>query len=442
MTRAPVIALNKGQRLLPAQDSLLRSRARIRAILGGWRSGKTMGAALAFLANCLANPWTEDYGEDRPWSMVVGYTHKVLVDSAHAALKNLIPREIILRERKSPSLEIELTNGHVIRFRTVKGAIEGATCCGVWIDEAHKIPTEKVFVNLLARASDPLARASLFLLSGVPEEGWLREKLDRPEHRADPDRFLVLCSANDNHYLPDHVLANMRSSTSYEAADKYIGGKWQAPAGVIYSGFSLLPYPGEGHLWNWPGDKSRPVHVGMDVGDLGAILLMQEVTRKFPLPGGRVLEAKGLHVVHEILPEKMSTLEACRMIKASGWRLDGNSKICVDPTLSADEIASIRTVFGSDVGIVRAKRGTEQEQVEYGIRCVQAALRDADKRVRLTFWSGLPRDQRSILTVLGRYHRGPTGKPVRDNKVDHAVDSLRYPVAHFLPVRVTVAEAA
>lgn len=436
------LSLNNGQRLLPAQDRLLRSRARIRAILGGWRSGKTRGAALAFLANCIANPWRPEYGTDRPWSMVVGYTHKVLVDSAYRELKAIVPVEIIAREQKSPSLELELVNGHLIKFRTVKGAIEGASCCGVWIDEAHKIPTEKVYVNLLARASDPLARSSLFLLSGLPEEGWLREKLDRPEHRSDPDRLLILCSALENHYLPAHVLANLRSSTSEKGALKYIGGQWQAPERVIYDGFSRLPYPGEGHLWDWPGDRSQPVHVGMDVGDKGAILLVQEVVRKVRRPkdggGFETVEAKGLHVVHEILPEKKSTLEACRMIKASGWMVHpAVSRICHDPTLSADEIASIRQIY-PDVGLVSQRRGTPQERVEYGIRCVQAALRDADKNVRLTFWSGLPREERSILSVIGRYHRGTHGRPVRDDIVDHAVDALRYPVVHFLPVRATL----
>lgn len=439
MARTVTLALNNGQPLLVAQDRLVRSKARIRAILGGWRSGKTRGAALAFLANCLANPWRPEYGSDRPWSMVVGYTAKVLADSAARELKAIMPAEIVMKERKGADWQIELINGHVIKFRTVKGAIEGASCCGVWIDEAHKIPTEKVYVNLLARASDPLARSSLFLLSGLPEEGWLREKLDRPEHRSDPDRLLILCSAEDNHYLQSHVLSSLRSSTSEKGARKYIGGQWQAPEGVIYDGFSQLAYPGDGHLWSWPGDRSRPVHVGMDVGDKGAILLVQEVKRTLRRPrqggGFEAFEATGLHVVHEILPEKKSTLEACRMIRDSGWRLDPNtSKICIDPTVSADEIASIRAVY-PDVGIVRQRRGSPQEQVEYGIRCVQTALRDADKNVRLTFFAGLPRAERSLLSVIGRYHRGTHGRPVRDDIVDHAVDAMRYPVVHFLPVR-------
>ena len=175
MAKSKQIVLNGGLPLLRAQEELLCSKARIRVILGQWRSGKTRGAALAFFANCLANPWRAEYGEDKPFSIVIGFTHKILVDSAYRELKAIIPRELILKERKSPSMEMDLANGHTIKFRTAKGNIEGASACGVWVDEAHRLPSADVYRNYQMRASDVRAAQNVVIVSGLPERGWLEE---------------------------------------------------------------------------------------------------------------------------------------------------------------------------------------------------------------------------------------------------------------------------
>ncbi len=435
------IALNAGRRLLRTQEQLLRSTAIIRAIFGGWRSGKTRGCALALIANAIANPWRADYGEDRPFSLVIGLTHKVLVDSAYREIKSILPPEMILKETKGASWEILLANGHVIKFRTAKGRIEGASACGVWLDEAHLLPDEQLFLNYQMRASDALGQRFLVLVSGLPESGWLQDTFDRPEHAADAMRLVLFARTADNHYNPPHVIEQFRSSVSRTTAIKYLEGQWMPREGVIY-----YEWDPRVHLVDIPGDRSKPCHLGVDIGNQGAVLWFQEVDRTIKNARGDVTKEKGLHVIDEILPDAQSVEQTMRTVAARGWVIHPTASIIfVDPTTRADEFESIRRVFGTQIQIVRKFRGDKAENVEYGHDAVNAAFRDADGNVRLTLYSGLPRMQRSLITVITRYHRNAQGRPVRDDKVDHVLDSFRYPIAHFLPLKtpgVVVHDAA
>lgn len=429
----------KGRPLLRTQDQLLRSAAIIKAIFGGWRSGKTRGCALAFLANCFANPWRQEYGGDHPFSIIIGITSNVLRDSAYREIKALLPSDLILRETKGQQWELLLANGHLIKFRTVKGALEGASACGVWLDEAHKIPSEEIFLNYQMRASDALGRRFLVLVSGLPESGWLQETFDRGDASAeDRQRLVLFARTADNVYNPPHVIPQFRRSVSKKTAIKYLEGRWMPKESAVY-----FEYDTRVHLTDDAGDRRRFVHLGIDIGNKACVLFLQERVVHLKQANGRPMvdgsnrpmTALALHVVDEILPEQMSTKQAMREAQARGWVIDPRqSCIFVDPTTRADEFDSIRSVFGDEIRIVRKFRGKLEEKVEYGVDCVNAALMDCDNNVRLTFYRGLPRDARSILTVITKYHRGGNGKPVRDDIVDHACDALRYPVADLIPL--------
>lgn len=428
------------QRLLPKQEELLRSPAKIIGVFGGWRSGKTTGCALKFISNCLANPWTPDYGEDYPFSLVIGLTHKVMVDSAYRELRRLLPKDAVLFEKKGEDWHMQLINGHVIKFRTAGGSIEGASACGVWLDEAHLLRDEEVYLNYQMRASDARGRRFLVLVSGLPESGWLQDTFDRPEHRDNPARATFFFRTQDNTYNPRHVMAEFRQSASKKNSIQKLDGQWMQKEGVIYYEFDARI-----HVISDPGDRAQPVHLGCDIGNQGAIVFVQEkqvmmknADGSTKTNMGRPVYSLGLHVVDEMLPDDMSTEAAMREAQKRGWRIDpARSIIFIDPTTRRDEIASIRRVLGDNIRIIKKERGDLAENVEYGHDCVNAALCDVDGNVRLTISNKLPRMQRSLLSVITRYHRGPTGRPVRDDKVDHVLDAFRYPVAHLLPIRRT-----
>jgi len=426
MNDSLVITLNNGQPLLPKQQRLMQSRALVNAAFGGWGSGKTRGSILAFLANCIRNPWTPAYGDDRPFSLIVAPTHKVLKDSAYREFRAVCPKEIILREWKSPDWEILLANGHVIKMRTVRGSLEGASAVSILVDEIHMVPDEKVWLNYQARARDPRASNRMVIASGLPESGWLQTVFDG--HEDDSNRMTVFMSSTENSYLPREVVEQFRRSAPGKAAQKYIDGKWMTSDDRVYYEFDPTK-----HLIDRPGDKNQFVHIGMDIGDQSVAVFAQETRVQCKDEYGRMTNQRGIHIVDEFKLLHKSTEAVCRAIRDRGWKIDNQSCLLVDPTIRRDEIDAIRKVFPR-INMIRKSRKGNAMKTEPGHSAVNAALCDADGNIRLTFDKNSPRDVGSLYHSILNFKRGKYGTPVRNDRVDHFNDALRYIVAHFLPV--------
>ena len=424
-TEGASLRLTYRRTLLPAQRQLVVSNAWIKSAVGGYGSGKTDGGALAFLRTALANPWTPDYGSDHPEGIVAGPTNSVLRESSMKALAGLIPPELIVRQWKQER-RWRLANGFDILFRSVEGAIEGANLCALWLDEAHMLDAS-AWPNLQMRVREVKARSKLVLVTGLPEFGWLQDAFGRPEHYADPDRCVVHFSTLDNHHLDPKVLAQLRASIGEADADAYLRGKWRSAENAVFYAFEPSI-----HVVNDRGDRGAQTHLTCDVGNRSAVLFFQ-IREK---PHGRCL-----HFVDEVLPENVSTEEAIRMAVARGWRVDSGSSVYVDPRSNVDQINAIRMVLGRGVKVVRKTRGMPGYDVDEGHRAVNAALKSADGKVRLTFSNALPREKRSLLTSLPKVRRKPDGDGmVKDNITDHVADALRYPVVDLLPLRRSVVE--
>ena len=438
-----------GGKLLPLQSVAVRSTAYLLGVFGAWGSSKTYGAAVKFLTTCLANPWTEVYGADQPFSIVVGLTRSVLKDSAYREIKNILPPELIAKEKNLPDWELHLINGHRIVFRTVKGMTEGGTCCAIWVDEAHKIPAKGQWLNYQARSRDMRARHRLVMASGLPEHGWLQEVFDgwggatetaigrgvkisadmQLEGGGTVKREAVFMHAFDNPHLPPETRATLVASTSASEARKYIEGRWMKPERMIYYELNHAT-----HIVKDPGQRDRWVHIGFDVGDHSHVVVVQSRRQRGQDADGAPYTLDGWHVVDEWHANEVSTEELCRQIKARGWLLHPrHSSLYTDPTIRRDEIAAIRRVF-PELPIIKKSRKDKADSTEAGYASTNVALRDAHGRTRLTFSDSLSREPHSLLWCLGKFRRKPNGHPDRDNVVDHASDALRYPVSSLMPV--------
>lgn len=444
MTAAPTARfearLNAGKPLLPAQWKLLTSNAWIKTAVGGYGSGKTAGAGVSFTRNCIENPWEESYGADHPESIVCGPTHSVLKESSMKALRGLLPPEAIVREWKQDR-RWRLANGHDILFRSVEGAIEGANLCGLWLDEAHLLDAS-AWPNLQMRVREAKARKRLVLVSGLPEFGWLQDVFGRPEHYQDPERAVVHFSTLDNEYLDPKVLAQLRASIGSADADAYLLGKWQAARDAVFYAFEPAL-----HIVPQRGQRDRVTHITADVGNRSAVLFFQELQDTYRDAKGQPWKGRHIHVCDELLPENISTEDAMRLAIKRGWKVGPESMVFVDPRSNVDQLNAIRTALGAKVQIIRKTRGQPGYDVDEGHRACNAAMKDSDGNVKLTFANTLPRDKRSLLTSLPKVRRRPDGDGmVKDNLTDHVADALRYPVVHLLPLRtggrVIVTDAA
>lgn len=391
-------------------------------LLGGWGAGKTDGAARMFVKRVLGNGWRPDYGDKQPISYVCAPTWRIMRQTTMPALEAVFPKEAIKTKRKSPVHEWELVNGHKILFVSAESEVEGFSACVGWIDEIQhngywnnprKVP------NLTARIRDPKSTTRSMILSGLPESGPVRDTFDRPD---DPSCHIVLTGTRDNVYLDDETIANLLATCPAGYEDSFIGGNWLMPIGAIYS-----QYDTEKNLTNRRGNENAVTHIGMDVGNGGAMIFGQD--NLVQLHDGQ--KGAGLDIVDEMLTADLSVEEMCLRVKAElPWKIiPGQSVICTDPNLDRDEKRAIKRVFG-DVRIVRCERADDAFPVETGIRWMQRGLRDAHQDTRLRFWSGLSGTQYGILDGIQRYRRNEyTGRPIKDNLRDHALDAARYLVA-------------
>lgn len=420
----------KGAPVLRDVAAALHEQAWIRTIVGGYGSGKTTAAAGAVLLNALRNPWTPAYGGDNPTTIVVGLTMTVINDSSRKALANLIDRRLIKKEWKGER-KIRLINGHDIIFRTAKGKIEGLNAAGLWLDEAHQLDPE-LWANYQMRVRDVFAEHRLIVVSGLPETGWLQDTFDQPIHREDPERMLVHASTYDNHALDRRIFHQLRSSMGAGDADSLLRGLWQSARDAVF-----YSYDEAIHLTDYPGKKSEVTHLTIDVGNRGAALLFQKCKKRFRDDDGTEYMGEALHFVDEYLPENMTTEQACRHVKNRGWKIvPKESMVFLDPRSNPDQIQAVYRVFGQ-VQVIRKTRGQAGYDVDEGHRAVNAALLDANNQVKLTFYRGLPREKRSLLTSIPKVRRKPDGDGmVKDNITDHVADALRMPVVHLLPLRL------
>lgn len=391
-------------------------------LLGGWGAGKTDGVARVFVKRVLRGGWHRAYGHKVPIAYVCAPTWRVMRQTTLPALEAVMPREAIRSRRLSPVFEWELANQVKILFVSAESEIEGFTAFAGWLDEVQHPnywTNPKRIPNLVARLRDPRARLRSLMLSGLPESGPVRDRFDRPD---DPSTHLILTGTRDNAYLDEETISKLLAACPAGYEDSFIGGKWLMPQGAIYS-----QYDPEAHLSDRDGDWDRPVHLGMDVGNGGAMVAGQDTVERFKDD----TTGRGLRVVGEMITEDISAEEMCLRVKReTPWRIvPGESEIYTDPNLDKDEYRAIKRVFG-DVRIVKRERGDDAFPIETGIRWCQRALRDAHGDVRCRFSRALVGKKHGILDGIQRYRRNEfTGRPVKDNLRDHPLDAWRYLVA-------------
>lgn len=435
------LILNDGLPLLPVQWDIYNDWTPLIGCFGSWRSGKTRGGALKTLQVATENPWTPLFRDSHPTSLVMTESHRVIRDSAYREMKALLPTELILKEWTSSNrFAIRLVNGHEIVFRPWLGKMEGLSACSVWLDEAHKLDgpdgPEPMWANIKMRASDPRAKRRITTVTGLPEYGWLSEKFDQPNSQ---DRATYLCSLRDNFYLTEDVIASLYASTTKEEAQVVVEGKWRKPPTVVFYAFTNLEAP-RGNLVSFRGRPSLPVDISIDLGDKGAILVLQRIRVACRGPNGEPYVSNGLVVVDELLPEQVSVKAALRnLFRVTPWKLTASSKVYVDPKADRDELEAIREEVkaGTQGGprIIKRKAEEDAYYTEYGIRAVNSAFCDLTGNRRLFVCAHLPRGARSIIpALLSQKRSAKTGRVVRDNVTDHVLDCLRYPVADQLPL--------
>ena len=213
------------------------------------RSGKSYAMAFAF-----ASAWFD--------RLAGGHDHIIAAPSVPSARRN-VARDVVhhlrsfgldaailvdagTRIRVAPVNGLPETTAWIVGAHD-KGAtrrIQGATAELVLLDEGPEMP-ESFFNMVASRMSVPGAKA---WLSGNPASPrhFLKTKLvDRAEAW---NAQLVHFSLEDNPSLADDYKRRLRSSMVSHWAERFVEGRWVAPAGRVFRQYSVIdrlePFPG------------------------------------------------------------------------------------------------------------------------------------------------------------------------------------------------------
>lgn len=413
--------------LPPASD---KPQVATEAILGGWGSGKTHENLRKAIRMAQLNPWRSCYGNGNPRGILAAPTHRILRQSVLFHFDQLVPREMVMQRRGPPHNDILMSNGFRWILHSGESEIEGLDAAVVLVTEIHHPswsaePTK--FLNLMARLRDPHAQYMAMLVDGLPESGWVRDTFDL-ENRPNPTRQTVLAKTADNPYIPQATLQAFYDSCPSGQEKKLLGGQWMPPIGAIYPQFSA-----DVHLIEMRGHENVVTHLGMDVGNFGAVIMAQEIDVELRNIVGQKRTDKGLLICDQMLTVDESVDRQCYRIKTeTKWHVGQGSTIAVDPTIRRDELHAIRNHF-PDAKIVKRERGHTHFPIEAGIRSVQRAFCDALGNVRLYISRHLANTPNGVVDAIQRYRRNEkTQEPIKDNARDHCADSLRYIVTEQL----------
>jgi len=402
-----------------------QGKVSIEGIFGGYGSGKTVGAARKFVKRCCQHGWHEGYGTRRPQAVVMAPTSRILKKATVPALEEALPSEMILQRKGMPHPSFLLTNGVEISLVSGEAGFEGEDLILMWVDEiSHRVFQDKI-TNYLARLRDPNARAPMtFLVSGIPESGWLREMFDREGK----DRITLLCGTRDNPYIPKETLEQILAMVPAGYESSLVGGGWMLPPDAVFS-----QYNEDQHLTDDMGDEERPTSLGIDIGNHGAVIFGQPVKMSSRNIVGQVSTKPGVLVVDELITRDQSVREMCERIKTEKpWIIaPRRSVICVDPMIRRDELKAIRQNF-HEVKIVKRTRGHELHPIESGIRILQSSLSDAQGNATLRFSRRLCGQKHGVLDAITSARRHTmTQRVVKDDSRDHCLDACRYLVAEL-----------
>lgn len=408
------------------------------ALLGGWGSGKTHGNVRKALRLAALNPWRSVYGEGNPRGILAAPTHRILRQSVMHHFDQLVPPEMILRRRGPPHNDILMSNGFLWILHSAESEIEGLDAAVVLATEIHHpswASDPQKYLNLVARLRDPNARYMGMLVDGLPESGWVRDTFDT-ENRPNPNRNTILAATKQNPFIPKETLSSFYESCPSGQEKKLLGGQWMPPIGAIYPQFSADIHLVEERMI----PHNVTTHVGMDVGNFGAVVFAQEIGVELQDITGRKSNGRGMLVGDQLLTNDESVDRMCYRIRTeTPWAITGDSIFAVDPTIRKDEVRAIKDHF-PDVRVIKRDRGHRFFPVESGVRVVQRGLRDALENTRIYFSRHLAPTPLGIVDSIQRYRRNEkTQEPIKDNLRDHPIDALRYLACELVPTELAEA---
>jgi hypothetical protein len=206
----------------------------MRALVGGYGSGKTMISAKRSIAVALHNA-------PSPY-LYVSPSYKIAKRTITPHIKTLLNGRGI--QHNHNKTDNEFTVRHKGRIATIwigsgddPDALKGPNICAANIDEPF-IQSRAVFDQVMARVRDPRAKHREITLTGTPEElNWGYEICEGDE-AGNFDIEVIHASSRDNKALPSQYIESLLKGYDEETVQAYVDGLFVLRGkGVIYKDY-------------------------------------------------------------------------------------------------------------------------------------------------------------------------------------------------------------
>ena len=438
----------------PAQALFHRSNAKVKAMLGGMRSGKTMAGVNEVLDHGLENPGS--------FCWIVSPTQEYWGPPRDHLQYSI---DIVTRRNVSPIVEDQtakpprwvLRNGSVIEMKSAfepdslhgRGlSIFDGDECGLW-------DSEESWSNLMGRiAVDPArpGRMGRCCVTYTPpknfnwsyDEFWrgprdrteriqalaLKERLDEMEREelallraddADMDIFNV--SMRDNPYVSPKAIEYYRRKYSPKKFEQLVEGRYVVLEGAVYDNFDhdahVIPSFSIPNQWR--------IVCGMDYGLTVSAWVSLQIAISPDEPtmiGDRLISPRTMFVTDEIYEYNMSLDKKVRVLqRQAGKQLAGRPDGWQPQRWMDRESPDILDLRSRDVHVMATpidrSRFSKSTEIDYGVEAVWQLIQDG----RLYVF-------RNCQHTVEEFHTytwdSSTGRPIKKN--DHAMDALRYAV--------------
>ena len=242
----------------PAQWDFLtnKKKARIKAYVGGFGSGKTF----SFLSETFINLITKKNKDGKSNGLVLYPTYN-LADSVFVEpFKEILERNGVPYTYNIASHKFKTIYGNIQIYQTrYPQRIVGASYTYVGIDELdiENFKTAEITVQKALGRLRGCDDAILYITT-TPEGFGYTWHLMVQEHN--DTKLLVHGKTTDNHYLPESYIQSLRDNYDDKLLKAYIDGEFvNLTQGATYYGFDR-----ELHTGNYKYNPSLPLRIGMD----------------------------------------------------------------------------------------------------------------------------------------------------------------------------------
>lgn len=383
------------------QFDFFTHNSKFKAFLSARGAGKTSVGWM----NCL------QFAAEFPGSrgVIVAPSFPLIDDVILPEMDEWVPKELILKDNRFKH-NLLLDNGSVIMFRSADNArhiqrLRGLSISWFWIDEATLTP--KILWDVLLgglRQKKGFKRQAW--ITGTPKpNSWVKNLFLDKLTKIKNSYALTDVPIESNRNLPADYISSLRDQYSGRFAAQELDGKFVEFEGLVYPDFShlhVLPY--DSNLLNPP--FSRMIYA-IDWGFRNpCCMLAIGFKNNHPVV---VQEFYRSHIVDDKLIDI-----------AKSWREQfGPGPIYCDPS-QPDSIAKFR-IAGLDAHAAK-------NPVVPGIKTVTSFLISQDKQLYVS-----PFCQNLINEFYSYCYSENSDMPIKVN--DHAVDTLRYGLHSFQPIK-------